>query len=91
LFGLTIGIALAGLLTLIYTIADWSGNPGGIFRDASGTNWGFVFDTAVSWFVPVFLYTFFVAAGLHFLIVRLMQLASRKQSGESTAQDNEKG
>lgn len=90
LFGLAVGLVFASLLTTIFTISDWSDNPGNIFRDDTGTNWNFVFDTAASWFVPAFLYAFVVAAGFHLLISRLMILASKKQSEEIGTQDNEK-
>jgi ABC-type dipeptide/oligopeptide/nickel transport system permease component len=90
LFGLAVGVVFASLLTANFTISDWSDNPGGIFGDATGTNWMFVFDTAASWFVPAFLYAFVVAAGFHLLISRLMILASKKQLDENGSQDNEK-
>lgn len=90
LFGLAVGLVFASLLTAIFTISEWSDNPGNIFRDDTGTNWSFVFDTAASWFVPAFLYGFVVAAGFHLLISRLMILASKKQADENGPQDNEK-
>ena len=90
MFGLAVGLVFASLLTVIFTISDWSDNPGGIFRDETGTNFDFVFDTAASWFVPAFLYGFVVATGFHLLISRLMILASKKQADENGSQDNDK-
>jgi hypothetical protein len=51
-------LAVAVVLAAFFTAWDWIENPGGIFRDTRGTNWRFVFGTARSWFVPVFLATF---------------------------------
>ncbi|MEO0652826.1 MAG: hypothetical protein AAFZ65_19285, partial [Planctomycetota bacterium] len=31
---------------------EWTQNPGGIFRDESGTHWNIVRDLALSWFAP---------------------------------------
>lgn len=46
---------LAFLTASVATYLDWSENPGGIFRDSTGTNWAVVWETAISWFVPVLL------------------------------------
>lgn len=62
--GPAVGMAVAALVTVIVVIWEWLENPGGIFRDATGTQWGFVFDTAVSWFVPTVLYTTIIASVL---------------------------
>ena len=43
------GAAVAALATL----KDWRRNPGGLFHDGQGTDWAIVFETAVSWFLPV--------------------------------------
>jgi len=55
--GMLIGFVFALLIAAIPTIVDWYGNPGTIFRDASGTNWCVVFETLVSWFWPAFFVT----------------------------------
>ena len=43
------GLVVAAWMTLL----DWRLNPGGIFRDAQGTNWSIVIETGWSWFLPV--------------------------------------
>ena len=48
-------LSLAFLTASVATYLDWSENPGGIFRDSTGTNWAVVWETAISWFVPVLL------------------------------------
>ena len=73
-FGLASGAVIAIPLTLIMCVWEWIENPGGIFHGPGGTNWSFVFDTAMSWFVPTFLYVAVIASVLHLLHtgVRLM-------------------
>jgi hypothetical protein len=34
----------------------WLENSNGIFHDPLATNWPFVFDTAIGWFIPSFFY-----------------------------------
>ena len=71
LFGILTGAAVATAITVIVTVWEWLENPGGIFRDANGTNWHFIYDTAVSWFVPVFGWVAIGAALAHLLWTRL--------------------
>ena len=52
--GLALGAAMACLVAAAMTFADWQINPAGIFRGPDGTNWGIVWDTWISWFLPVF-------------------------------------
>jgi hypothetical protein len=66
-FGLLTGILVSCIVTLIITVWEWLENPSGIFHDKSGTNWGFIFDTASSWFVPTFVYIALIAAVIHLL------------------------
>lgn len=54
--GLLFGAAVAFSVTLIICVWEWVENPGGIFRGDDGTNWSFVFDTAISWLIPTFFY-----------------------------------
>jgi hypothetical protein len=63
--GLAVGVAISSTVTVIIVIWEWLENPGGIFRGDGGTNWGFVFDTAISWFVPTFVYAALFASALH--------------------------
>jgi len=47
------GLAIGMLVTLLVmgpiSFIDWRQNPGGIFRDSTGTNWETVFETLYSW------------------------------------------
>ncbi len=46
--------AAVGLAVAIpVTVSDWRLNPAGVFRDAQGTHWGVVAETALSWFWPL--------------------------------------
>ena len=72
LFGLVTSVVSATLAAGIFSVWDWVENPGGIFHDATGTNWNFVYDTAISWFIPTLLQSFVPATLLHFLVVRII-------------------
>jgi hypothetical protein len=63
--GLAVGTAVSATVTVIVVIWELLENPGGIFRNEFGTNWNFVADTAISWFVPTFVYAALAASGLH--------------------------
>ncbi|MBY5991800.1 hypothetical protein [Ferrimonas balearica] len=52
LWGGALGVIAAALLAGGMAAWDWAENPGGIFRTPSGTHWGFVRDTFLSWFGP---------------------------------------
>ena len=67
IFGPSIGLVVAVLFALIFSIWDLVENPGGIFRDSNGTNWNFVWDTAASWFVPTFIDTTIMASIAHII------------------------
>ncbi len=69
LASLTIGSTSAFILTLIITIWEWIENPSGIFHNENGTNWSFVYDTAISWFVPTFVNVTVISAIIYFLII----------------------
>ena len=49
--GVVAGIAVAVTMTFL----DWRLNPGEVFHDETGTHWGAVWETAISWFLPVAL------------------------------------
>ena len=59
------GVVVSSAVTLFVVTWEWLENPGGIFRGEGGTNWGFVLDTAISWFVPTLIYAALVASGFH--------------------------
>lgn len=66
-FGFLCGGVAAIIITLFVTVGEWLENPSGIFHGPDGTNWEFVFQTAISWLVPTFICATIVA-----LIVRLI-------------------
>lgn len=66
-FSLYTGFSVAFLLTLIITLWEWLENPSGIFHNQNGTNWRFVFDTSISWFIPTFINVVLIAAAGHLL------------------------
>lgn len=47
------GGLVAFLVAAVMTFIDWRLNPGGIFRGPAGTDWQIVWDTWISWFLPV--------------------------------------
>ncbi len=49
LLGVTVGFVVASVMSFL----DWRLNPNGIFHSGLGTNWRFVLDTWISWFIPV--------------------------------------
>ena len=63
--GLAAGFVVSFVVTIVVVIWEWLENPGGIFRGASGTNWEFVFETAISWFVPTFINVAVLASVIH--------------------------
>lgn len=75
-FGLLMGSIIAFVITLAITVWELIQNPGGIFRGPSGINWLFVFETAVSWFIPTFLSVSVAAALGHMFSTWLRQLLS---------------
>jgi hypothetical protein len=67
LFGLAVGSSVSLLVTIFVTVWEWIENPGGIFRDEMGTHWQFVYDTAISWLLPTFLYVAIASSIIHLL------------------------
>jgi hypothetical protein len=59
------GAVIASAVTFVMVAWEWVENPGGIFRGESGTNWNFVFDTAISWFVPTLINATLIALAVH--------------------------
>ena len=77
LFGLTIGAISASIITIIITVWEWIENPSGIFHNQNGSNWSFVYDTAISWFVPTFINISIISAVAH-LIFSLIKRIYKK-------------
>lgn len=79
-FGIAVGVAVSASVTLFMVAWEWLENPGGIFRDEAGTNWQFMLDTAVSWFVPTLIYTAIIASAFRLawsVLVRRRRNAER--------------
>ena len=70
---ISIGLACATAVAVTFSLLAWLENPGGIFHDEEGTNWEFVFETGISWFVPTFMYVTFIV-----FIVCLLYWALKK-------------
>jgi len=49
------GVGISGLIAGTMALWNWLENPGGIFQSADGTNWSFVWETFLSWFLPLLL------------------------------------
>ena len=64
-FGTVVGLVVALVVTSFFTLWAWLSNPGGIFRDEAGTNWQFVVETAMSWFIPTFVAVTVIAGLAH--------------------------
>lgn len=77
-FGAVTGLIIAAIIAGIMTVREWMLNPGGIYHDASGTNWRFVVETYWSWFLPFLA----VTAGIG-MVVRW--LFSRRRGGEGAS------
>ena len=60
-YGLFIAVLMSACLGSVASVIDWRANPGGIFRDETGTYWGVVADTFLSWFMPAFWFCFLLA------------------------------
>ena len=66
LIGMVVGIAVG----LVMTIIDYVRNPADIFHNEAGIHWNHVFETWVSWFVPVALVAIVVSVVVLFWIAR---------------------
>ena len=77
-FGIVVGVVVSVIVTLVMVTWEWLENPGGIFRNAEGTNWSFILDTAVSWFVPTLVYAAIIASVLK---LAWTALARRRNKG----------
>ena len=65
LLGGLVGTSVGFIVALAMSYVDWRHNPQGIFHDELGTNWDFILETAVSWFVPVALIAFLLSVAFH--------------------------
>lgn len=68
-----VAAAGAGLLAAsTMTFLDWRLNPGGLFQSPDGTRWDVVWQTWISWFLPV-------AAAVLVIGLPLALLAARRR------------
>lgn len=69
------GTGIALMAASIMTYQDWRLNPGGIFfSEENGTQWPFVWETWISWFLPVFA----LATGICLVILLLASWFKRR-------------
>ena len=87
IFGPVTGLVCAALSAILFTTIDWARNYAGIFRDSSGTNWSFVYETAVSWFVPTLIYVT-VFASLGHLATSILLDTYRKRFPKNNKESN---
>ena len=73
--GVLIGGVVGFAVGLAMTLIDYRRNPGGIFQTQVGVHWGHLFETWVSWFVPVALMAF--ASSLLVLFWRARRSAAK--------------
>ena len=66
--GAALGVVASLVLAAVMTYADWRLNPAGIFHGDRGTNWAFVWETFVSWFVPTIPAAVILAIAVLFLV-----------------------
>ncbi|PKG72828.1 hypothetical protein CXF83_02740 [Shewanella sp. Choline-02u-19] len=76
--GLLVGLSVSSVVTLIIVLWERLENPNGIFYNDGGTNWQFIFDTAISWFVPIFVYVSLVVTVIHLLFSAIKWLLKRQ-------------
>ena len=77
-FSLVFAAAVGGW----FAAYDWRLNPGGIFRGPDGTNWQFMYETAISWFVPVLLTMLPVSVAIAWITSWFRKRRSTRQSEE---------
>ncbi|GJM12650.1 MAG: hypothetical protein DHS20C12_10530 [Pseudohongiella sp.] len=87
LFGLVTSLLVALVVTTIFTTLDVIRNYGGVFSDASGTNWDRVYETALSWFFPTFFPVLAVIILGHLLFAALSAKSNKSASSEQLDTD----
>lgn len=83
LFGLFSGLVVSLPVTLVIVTWEKIDNSGGIFREKNEINWGFVYDTAESWFIPTFIYVVVLTSAAH-LIVTIVNWFRQARSKKHT-------
>ena len=69
--GAIVGLVAGLVVSVSITFVDWRLNPSEIFHNEHGTDWAVVFETAASWFWPVFLAAFLFAVAVHYWVSRV--------------------
>jgi phosphate/sulfate permease len=69
LSGLGLGLLASAVLAMVMTFIDWRRNPGGIFRNEQGTDWGIVVETLFSWFIPTIPAAVILSVAVLFLVL----------------------
>ena len=69
--GVIVGLVVGLAVSVSMTIADWRLNPSEIFHNEHGTDWAVVLETLASWFWPVSLAAFVLAAVVHYCVTRI--------------------
>ncbi len=79
-FGLLVGALVSLLTTSVISAWEWLENPDGIFHGPGGTNWNFMFETAISWLIPTFAWVALIAFTCHLLVNGMRLFASTRSS-----------
>ena len=53
IIGILSGLFSGMVVAVIMTYHDWQLNPSGIFHNEDGTHWPVVWETALSWLLPI--------------------------------------
>lgn len=61
---IVIGFAVGVTVASIMAFFDWRLNPGRIFHSDNGTDWHIVWQTWISWFIPVCVGAFVIVVPL---------------------------
>ncbi len=62
------------MVTLVIVLWEWLENPGGIFHGVNGTQWQFVYDTAISWLLPTLGYSMLLVFSTSLIYLTVKQL-----------------
>jgi hypothetical protein len=74
------GLFTGMVIAVIITYQDWQLNPSGIFHGEQGTNWPVVWETALSWLLPIWA---LVSALLLICLLIISRLRSKPSSREN--------
>lgn len=72
-----VALLASSIVTLIILMWELIENPSDIFYNENGINWAFIFDTTVSWFVPIIIYVTVVGSVFYLLVFAITWLYKR--------------